>query len=367
MSAQGEPTSASEAVFKKSGDLPVEERIVVEGYDFNGGINYEKILGSYIRTGFQATHFGRAVHEINSMLESRKMPLTEEQRDVCEADEFVRRKYGCTIFLGYTSNMASAGIRDIIRFLVENKLVDCIVTTAGGVEEDLIKCMAPTFVGDFSLKGSLLRDRAINRIGNLLTPNDNYCHFQDWFTPVLNEMLDEQKHQNKIWSPSAMIERFGIKINDPRSICYWAAKNKIPIFCPALTDGSMGDMIYFHSFRNPGLIVDIAQDIRRVNTMVVKAVKSGMVIVGGGLVKHHVCNANMMRNGADYAVYINTGSEYDGSDSGASPDEAVSWGKIRCEAKPVKVTADATLVFPLLVAQTFAKYHNDVVRSNSEG
>lgn len=366
MNEQGEPALATAAVLKKSGDLPIEERVEVEGYDFNGGIDYEGILESYRRTGFQATHFGRAVDEINHMLASREESLSEEQLDIHEADDFIKRKYGCTIFLGYTSNMASAGIRDVVRFLVEHKMVDCIVTTAGGVEEDLIKCMAATYVGNFSLKGSLLRKLGINRIGNLLAPNDNYCHFEDWIIPILNEMLEEQKSNGTIWSPSKMIERFGNRINDRRSICYWAAKNKIPIFCPALTDGSMGDMIYFHSFRNPGLIIDIAQDIRRVNTMAVKAVKSGVIVLGGGVVKHHVMNANLMRNGADYAVYLNTGNEFDGSDSGASPDEAVSWGKIRCDARPVKVTADATLVFPLLVAQTFAKFHTSKAECNGK-
>lgn len=63
--------------------------------------------------------------------------------------------------------------------------------------------------------------------------------------------------QNIAWTPSTIIERLGLEINDEQSICYWAAKNKIPIFCPALTDGSLGDMMYFHSFRNPGLIIDI--------------------------------------------------------------------------------------------------------------
>jgi deoxyhypusine synthase len=81
----------------------------------------------------------------------------------------------------------------------------------------------------------------------------------------------------------------------------------------------------------------------------------GMIILGGGVIKHHICNANLMRNGADYAVFVNTGQEFDGSDSGARPDEAVSWGKIKLDAQPVKVYAEATLVFPLLVAQTFAK------------
>lgn len=81
-----------------------------------------------------------------------------------------------------------------------------------------------------------------------------------------------------------------------------------------------------------------------------------MIILGGSTPKHHVCNANLMRNGADYAVFINTGSDYDGSDSGARPDEAVSWGKIRLTANPVKIYADASLIFPILVAASFAKY-----------
>ncbi|MCO5586573.1 hypothetical protein L7F22_040514 [Adiantum nelumboides] len=133
--------------------------------------------------------------------------------------------------------------------------------------------------------------------------------------------------------------------------------NGIPVFCPALTDGSLGDMLYFHSFRNPGLVIDIIQDVRAINGEAVHASpqKTGIIILGGGLPKHHICNANMMRNGADFAVFINTGQEFDGSDSGAQPDEAVSWGKIRGSATPVKVHCDATIAFPLLVAQTFAK------------
>jgi deoxyhypusine synthase len=91
------------------------------------------------------------------------------------------------------------------------------------------------------------------------------------------------------------------------------------------------------------------------NDQAVFSKKTGMIILGGGVVKHHICNANLMRNGADYAVFINTGQEFDGSDAGARPDEAVSWGKIRTDAKSVKVHSDATLVFPILVAETFAK------------
>mmetsp|Transcript_32886 Transcript_32886/g.129140 ORF Transcript_32886/g.129140 Transcript_32886/m.129140 type:complete len:285 (-) Transcript_32886:65-919(-) len=264
----------------------------------------------------------------------------------------------CTIFLGYTSNLISSGIRETIRFLVQHKMVDAIVTTAGGVEEDLIKCLGSTYIGDFKLEGKTLRQQGVNRIGNLVVPNENYCKFEDWLMPILDKVLQEQDLQQP-WTPSTLIQRLGREINDESSVCYWASRNNIPIFCPALTDGSIGDMIFFHSYRKPGLVLDLVQDIRAMNKRALSAKRSGMIILGGGVVKHHICNANLMRNGADYAVYMNTGQEFDGSDSGASPDEAVSWGKIRPEAQKVKVSVDASLMFPLLVAETFAKHVDD--------
>jgi len=94
-----------------------------------------------------------------------------------------------------------------------------------------------------------------------------------------------------------------------------------------------------------------------------RAKKSGMIILGGGVIKHHICNANLMRNGADYSVFVNTASEYDGSDAGARPDEAVSWGKIRLDSKPVKLWAEATLVFPILVAETFVRNFDKAKRT----
>ncbi|XP_064171463.1 deoxyhypusine synthase [Anguilla rostrata] len=345
---------AREAVLKESCTLP-EDMPKIKGYDFDQGVDLKALLQSYATTGFQASSFAQAVQEINKMIEKR-LETVEEEEGGGEAPDLQRPRLGCTIFLGYTSNLISSGVRESIRFLVQHKMVDVIVTTAGGIEEDIIKCLAPTFLGEFSLQGKELRESGINRIGNLLVPNDNYCKFEDWLMPILDQMVLEQKTEGTLWTPSKMIHRLGKEINNPESVCYWAYKNDIPIFSPALTDGSLGDMIYFHSYKKPGLVLDIVEDIRRLNCKAVFARRTGMIILGGGLVKHHICNANLMRNGADYAVFVNTGQEFDGSDSGARPDEAVSWGKIRMDATPVKVYADATLVFPLLVAETFA--HN---------
>lgn len=211
--------------------------------------------------------------------------------------------------------MISSGIRETIKFLVQHKLVsydtlsraylmiciqnrhqrycngttisigvqitvefkvDVLVTTAGGIEEDFIKCLAPSYLGDFKLKGKELRANGVNRIGNLLVPNGNYCLFEDWLSPILHTMTDEQVKDSVRWSPSTMIDRLGKEINNEESVYYWAHKNKIPVFCPALTDGSIGDMLYFHSFKRPEFVLDVVQDIRGINNIAVHAPCTGM-------------------------------------------------------------------------------------------
>ncbi|KAF9596557.1 hypothetical protein IFM89_012288 [Coptis chinensis] len=276
--------SVHSTVFKESETLEGKYQ-KIQGYDFNKGVNYSQLLKSMVSTGFQASILGDAIEVVNEMISWRLSDealvegCSEEERDT----KF-RESTKCKIFLGFTSNLISSGVRDIVRYLVQHRM-------------------------------------------------------------------------KLLWTPSKVIARLGKEINDESSYLYWAYKNGIPVFCPSLIDGSLGDMLYFHSFRNPGLVIDIVQDIRAMNGEAVHANhrKTGMIILGGGLPKHHICNANMMRNGADYAVFINTAQEFDGSDSGAQPDEAVSWGKLRGSAKTVKVHCDATIAFPLLVAETFAQ------------
>ena len=128
--------------------------------------------------------------------------------------------------LGYTSNLISSGLRDIIRFLVQHRYISGIVTTAGGIEEDLIKCLGNTYLtpqGRFDVEGADLRKRGLNRIGNLIVPNDNYCKFEDWVMPIFDEMVKEQEEGTR-WSPSTVIARLGKEINNEESVLYWAYK-----------------------------------------------------------------------------------------------------------------------------------------------
>ena len=133
------PSIASDAVLLASESLDADTP-QIGGYDFNKGINYEALLKSYMTIGFQASNFAMAVEELNRMLSWRLSdePCADNEDDDMKSPE-ARGAHKCTIYLGYTSNMISCGVRDIIRFLCEHKLVDAIVTTGGGIEEDFMK------------------------------------------------------------------------------------------------------------------------------------------------------------------------------------------------------------------------------------
>lgn len=300
----------------------------VKGYEFNDGVDFDKIIDSFATVGAQATNLHQAIEIIKEM-----------------------RKNKAFIYLGYTSNMVTGGNREIIRFLVEHKMVDVLVTTSGGIEEDIIKCLGDFKIGEFSASGKKLRDSGINRAGNIMIPNSRYCRFEDFIIPI----LERENKSGKPITPSQLIHILGKEINNKESIYYWAQKNNIPVFCPAPTDGSLGDMIYFFKNKHPEFILDVSDDIVEINNSTIGKSKTGVIILGSGVIKHHILNANMFRNGADYAVYINSSPEFDGSDAGARPDEAVSWGKLSKDAKSVKVYGDASILFPLIVGKTFAK------------
>ncbi|ORC93258.1 deoxyhypusine synthase [Trypanosoma theileri] len=141
------------------------------------------------------------------------------------------------------------------------------------------------------------------------------------------------------------------------TVLYWAAKNDVPIFSPSFADGDI--MQFILNAGGPLLQLDLVTDIHRINRFAMRSRRTGMIILGGGVVKHHVCNANLMRNGADSTVFINNAQEFDGSDAGARPDEAISWGKIRLDGEFVKVYSEVSLVFPLLLTEVFLPYVRD--------
>ena len=326
------------AVLKESSTEGIKE-LPITGPWLENVDSLGEIISYYERIGFQATHLGKAI-EIWKKVEKKR-----------ENGEEVR------VFLGYTSNIISSGLREIIAYLVKHKKVDVIVTTAGGIEEDFIKALKPFILGDWSVNDAEMRQKGINRIGNIFVPNDRYVEFEKYMIPFFERLLEIERREGRPLTASEVIYKLGRYVDEKlgkekeKSVIYWAYKNNIPIFCPALTDGSFGDMLYFFKEERGDreLIIDIANDIVKLNNLAITAKETASIILGGSLPKHAIINANLFRGGTDYAIYITTAIPWDGSLSGAPPSEGVSWGKIKAKADYVEIWADTTLVFPILV------------------
>jgi deoxyhypusine synthase len=301
----------------------------IRGYDFEQPFDLEQFFGAYATTGFQATHLARGRRIIDRMLEKR-----------------------ATIYLSMTSNVISSGLRDVIAFLAKHQKVQVIVTSAGGVEEDLLKCFGPFKVGFFDAPPKALLADAVARIGNIFVPDDGYSSFRGFLTKVFERLYRMQKELKRPLAPSEILRQCGLSIANESSYLYWAAKNGIPVYCPGLVDGAIGDFLYYFMRKHENLAIDVLRDHRQLIDLTRRQKKTGLVLLGGGTAKHYVLNANIFRDGADLAVYITTGTEHDGSDSGGNPEEAMTWEKIKCDADVVKIVGDVTIIFPLLVAGT---------------
>jgi len=320
---------AKEHVFKKSEELE-GEKVEIKGY-VSDKFEFGKFMDSYLTTGFQATNLRKAIDVIKMM-----------------------QKENSVIFFGCNSNIISSGLRDTIADLAKRKKIGVFVTTGGGIEEDIIKCLGPFYLGDFNADGAKLRDKGINRTGNIFVPNQRYLDFEKFVQPILKRLFERQKKENRIIPSSELIMELGKEINNESSILYWCWKNKISAFCPSITDGALGDQISFFKYNNPEFAIDVAEDMKSLDEISITSKKTGIITLGSSAAKHHICNANQFRGGADYAVYITTeGDEY-GSDSGARVEEAISWGKVKVESQNVKVHGDATIIFPLIYVSAFA-------------
>ncbi|HIJ11192.1 TPA: deoxyhypusine synthase [Candidatus Woesearchaeota archaeon] len=275
--------------------------------------------------GFQATHLGQSLDVLRTM-----------------------RKNNATIFMSFTSNMVSSGLREVFAQIVKEKLVDVIITSVGSIEEDLMKTVKPFLRGTFNSNDVELHKKGINRIGNIYVPDDRYEQLEDQLIPIFKQAYEEQQQTGKLISPSALIRKIGETVTDNNSILYWSVKNNIPIFCPAITDGALGLQLFFFKQKFNEFGIDTTADMKELASHVLNAQTTAGIILGGGVAKHHLIGINILREGLDYAIYVTTAKEGDGSLSGARPKEAKSWSKLKEDANNVCIDADATIVFPLI-------------------
>ncbi|GAA0288031.1 deoxyhypusine synthase [Halobacterium noricense] len=310
------------------GKLDTED---VRGYDFRGDFDFFEMLDAYATTGFQATHLAEGVDIV---------------RDMREDD--------ATVYLTFTSNIISSGLREVVAHLVREGHVDVIITTSGSLTEDVIKTAKPFKMGEWDADEAALRDEGINRLGNIFVPSDRYV----WLEEYLYDFFEDFFAEEKVRTPTAFAKELGETLDDEDSVLKNAADQDVPVFCPALTDAEIGNFLYYYrQGYDSDVGIEIVDDYDSLIEEGLLADTTGLIAVGDGVPKHHAIMTNLFRGGAEYAVYISTGMEGDGSLSGAPPEEAVSWGKIKDETETnyTQIEAEATLVFPLLVAGAFER------------
>jgi deoxyhypusine synthase len=279
--------------------------------------------GALADTGFQMTNIGRGIRIIERMKEEK-----------------------ATVFLTFTSNMVASGLRGIIAEMCRRKFVDAIITAGGSLDHDLIRSAKEYQLGDFVMDDAELHREGTNRIGNILVPNECYVYLEGFMKEVFGDLHRKQKAV----SPSEIAGEIG-KRTGPDSFLHWCSKNGIPVFCPGITDSAIGLQAYFFRQAKKDFAIDVTKDMNGLAQLSLNAGKSGGIILGGGISKHHAIGVNLLRGGFDYAVYVTTSSPWDGSLSGARTNEGISWGKIKEEAGHVTIDCDASIAFPLLMAR----------------
>jgi deoxyhypusine synthase len=255
---------------------------------------------------------------------------------------------GCVKFFSFTADIVATGTRGAIRELVKRKLVDVIITTCGTLDHDVARCWKDYYKGSFVMNDSKLHQEGVNRLGNVLVPNDSYgIVIEQKIQAMLKELYSEGKHE---LSTAELNREIGLRCCDESSILYWAAKNNIPVYVPGITDGAVGYQLWFFSQDHKDFRINLLKDEGELSNLMFDSKTSGALIVGGGISKHHTIWWNQFKDGLDFVVYVSTADEWDGSLSGARPREAVSWGKISEKAKRIMIEGDATVVVPIMTS-----------------
>jgi deoxyhypusine synthase len=255
----------------------------------------------------------------------------------------------CLRILSFPAAMIATGCRGVVRDMVQRGAVDALVTTCGTLDHDLARVWRDYYRGSFDMDDTELRHRGIHRLGSVLVPEASYgVILEEQLKPRL-EQLYKQKAR---WGPRELVHELGLSLEgEPKakeSILYACAKRGVPVYVPGITDGAVGSQLWLFTQGHRDFSVEVLRDEQELSDLVHTKPRLGALMLGGGISKHHTIWWAQFRDGLDYAVYVTTAPEWDGSLSGARTREAVSWGKLKERAPHVTIEGDATVLLPLL-------------------
>lgn len=258
----------------------------------------------------------------------------------------------CLKFVSFVGAIVSTGNRGIIRDMLRKKWFDVAITTCGALDHDIARHFSSYREGSFTMDDSELAEQNIHRLGNVLVPMESYGPLiEEKMQGILEEAYKEGK---KEMSTAQITAEIGKRLGED-SFLYWAQKNGIPVIVPGIMDGAVGSQIWLFSQKHSDFKLNMMEDANTLSGLVFKAKKSGALMLGGGISKHHTLWWNQYREGLDYAVYVTTAQEFDGSLSGALVREAISWGKVTQKAKQTTIHAEITTMLPFLYSALLSK------------
>jgi len=250
-----------------------------------------------------------------------------------------------TKFFGLAGAMVPAGMRKIIIDLIEDGYIDVFVTTGANLVHDLIEVWGGHHYRGTSIADDIeLHRQQINRIFDVFLPEGHFSTFEKKLLDVFAAI------DAKDMSIRELLTEIGHRVGAD-SIMGAAARKNVPIFCPAIADSVIGLQAWLHT-QTHELNVDTFKDMHEFMDICYNARKTGALFVGGGVPKNFILQSMIVtpKGGFDYAIQLTMDRPETGGLSGATLDEAKSWGKVGEEARAVTVYADATITLPILVA-----------------
>ena len=262
----------------------------------------------------------------------------------------------CTVFLALAGPLVPAGLREVIKNLIESEHVKVLVTTGANLVHDMIEGIGHRhYMGTFQAEDKALKEKQIGRIGDIYVEQNAFEHLEKWIYDLLDGLPAEKKQRMAI---ADLLLEIGKKLPDQDSILAAAARKNAPVICPAFLDSVAGFHLWLYG-QNGKIKIDPLLDVSKLVDIVYDAKRAGAIILGGGVPKHFTLFANTFREGVDLAVQITMDRPEPGGLSGASLEEAISWSKVKPEGRTVTVICDATIAFPLIVAAALEKIEKD--------
>ena len=271
-----------------------------------------------------------------------------ESRNIADGVEIITNMIQdekCLKFLSFIGAIVSTGFRGIISDMIKRKWCNVVITTCGALDHDIARHFSAYKEGSFTMDDKELADQKIHRLGNVLVPMENYGPLIE---KKVQEILEDAYNNGKKEMSTADINKELGKAMGEGSFLYHAYKNNISVIVPGIMDGAVGSQLWMFAQKHPDFKLNLIEDANFLSELIFKAEKSGALMLGGGVPKHHTLWWNQYRDGLDYAVYVTTAQEFDGSLSGALVREAISWGKVTKNAKETTIHAEITTVFPFM-------------------